>query len=304
MSESAVHKNNTSNIFPFHSLERVLVIDDNDDILKLIQVALRKKYDVVAISPANSIIKTIESCNPTVIFVDVNMPNIDGFEVISQIHRHPLFDDIPIVAMSGTVDQQIRDRLDKMGVIGFFQKPFDIKLLPIQLNGLLNGLNSTVLSHSGRKIWFNAFSMKEKKKHLNDIIGRNMSAERKCIFITWEDPTSILNPDILDELKNNNLCCLQIKPSLIPRFSFMQAFLGLIEEIIQMSELAENKANIIFDDPMRLYRTNDKENSICQLTLLLRELEYHFHQVTILNVLSQDESVEMAAHKLAKEFIG
>ena len=73
--------------------------------------------------------------------VDVFMPLIDGLEFVERLKDTPDTQDIPVYMMSGrSVDQHYdRQRLDRLGVLDFFHKPFDIEILIKSLDGVLLG---------------------------------------------------------------------------------------------------------------------------------------------------------------------
>ena len=79
---------------------RVLVIDDNQDVLDLIDTFLRDTdYDVIATNSAKEGLRHIAAGDIDVLLTDILMPNMDGIELIKQLRSdHP---DLWIIAISG-----------------------------------------------------------------------------------------------------------------------------------------------------------------------------------------------------------
>ena len=73
--------------------------------------------------------------NPTLIFVDIQMPTMDGFETITAIRKLGL--NIPVIALTGSANQDERDRLLAMGVNDYIIKPYHPHQLHHKLTQLL-----------------------------------------------------------------------------------------------------------------------------------------------------------------------
>jgi DNA-binding response OmpR family regulator len=284
--------------------EKLLVIDDSPEVLGIIKAVFKRNFLIETLTKVDSIIKTIETVKPNIILMDIHMPNVDGFELISQVNRHPLFDDIPIIIMSGDASEANRNRADELGTVGFIQKPFEIKSLAAQFDGILNGLNSSVNSLSGKKTWHNIFSTREKKKILNSYVRKAANNEKRTVILTWEDPLNFLETDLTVYLRSNHFSFMQFKPSLIPRFPFLHGFAGLVEELAYIAKMGAGNTDIVIDEPMTLFRNNEEEVSHSQIIQFFREIEFRANKITVLNVRNKDKKIETFSHKLAKDFIG
>ena len=78
---------------------RVLVIDDEEDFLKILQLNLEeaKKYEVFPLSNAKELIATVHRFKPQVILMDLRMPGIGGIEACEMLNNDPLGRGIPIL---------------------------------------------------------------------------------------------------------------------------------------------------------------------------------------------------------------
>ncbi len=107
----------------FPSIEKisVLIIDDNADAILLYQrYAANTRYIVIGERNPNKAVHQAEVHSPKIIFLDLMMPGVDGWEVLNQIRQNPITDAIPIVVVS-ILPQEPLARA--MGVNAFLQKP-------------------------------------------------------------------------------------------------------------------------------------------------------------------------------------
>lgn len=284
--------------------ETILIIDDSLESIQLLQASLKKKFHVIPLSTSELLIQSINNHKPDMILVDLHMPNIDGFEVISQIQRHPLLDSIPIVAMSGTADLAERQRLEQIGVVGFLQKPFYVGTLAGQMDGILQGLNSTIVSESKKRIWHHLFNIKYKKMKMNELIQNAINNNRPSIIISWDDPENFLKQDLKQTIDHPNLSFIQFKPTLIPRFPYLNSFSSVVDEIFELSGLKDGSIDLIIGDPLRILRMTNTETTASQLSQFLREIEFRVQTIHVLHVRSPITEYELMAHQLLQLYIG
>ena len=108
---------------------KILVCDDNFDILKVIKILLELKgYDVVTTSSGEECIEKALEINPDFIFLDVMMPEMDGWETLKEIRKYEKLKNIPISMLSAkdlTLQEYNKDKHDEMEqVVAYTIKPF------------------------------------------------------------------------------------------------------------------------------------------------------------------------------------
>lgn len=87
---------------PQSSLPTILTVDDSPILLNQFDRWLTNLgYDCVPCQHATQALKSIKQYNPVVIFLDINMPVISGFDLVKKIRSQPEFVDIPIVILTG-----------------------------------------------------------------------------------------------------------------------------------------------------------------------------------------------------------
>src|SRR3990172_4688022 len=78
--------------------ERILIVDDDNDSLKLIGLMLQRHgYEVIAANAGNQGIAKATSESPDLIILDVMMPDMNGYEVCRRLRANPATQSIPII---------------------------------------------------------------------------------------------------------------------------------------------------------------------------------------------------------------
>ena len=76
--------------------------------------------------------------HPDLILVDINLPEMDGFQVTARLKQLEGLAHVPVVAMTANVMKGDRERTLDAGCDGYIQKPIDVDLLPMQINRYLS----------------------------------------------------------------------------------------------------------------------------------------------------------------------
>lgn len=71
------------------------------------------------------------------VLVDINLPDMDGYEVTARLRRMASMDQVPIVALTANVLRGDRERSLEAGCDGYIQKPLDVDMLPTQIDTFL-----------------------------------------------------------------------------------------------------------------------------------------------------------------------
>ena len=108
----------------------VLIVDDDERVREYVRVNLEAEGYVVreAASAAEGLAALGEQ-SPDLILLDVMMPQVDGWEMLQQIHEHTGVGAIPVVMFSGKVDERSAAEAESRGAQGFIGKPFDPRSL-------------------------------------------------------------------------------------------------------------------------------------------------------------------------------
>lgn len=71
------------------------------------------------------------------ILVDIHMPDMDGFEVMTRLKSMPMTASVPVIALTAMVMKGDRERTLEAGCSGYIEKPIDVDLLPAQVASVL-----------------------------------------------------------------------------------------------------------------------------------------------------------------------
>jgi two-component system cell cycle response regulator len=90
---------------------RILAVDDDPLNLKLVEAALVKDgYEIITAGDGVTALKMVEEFHPDIVLLDVMMPEMDGFEVCSQLRKKPTTARIPVMMLTAlnSVEERIR----------------------------------------------------------------------------------------------------------------------------------------------------------------------------------------------------
>jgi excisionase family DNA binding protein len=104
----------------------VLIVDDDQHLREYVRVNLEAEGYVVreAASAAEGLVALGEE-SPDLILLDVMMPQVDGWEMLQQIHERTGVGAIPVVMFSGKIDERSAAEAEARGAQSFIGKPFD-----------------------------------------------------------------------------------------------------------------------------------------------------------------------------------
>ena len=105
---------------------KALVVDDMSDLRSLTKVMLMMRGFVVdeAVDGVEALKRIESGQHYDVVFSDVNMPNMNGFELLKRVRRHPNFKNLPIVMLTSERKQQDIDTGKRLGCTYYMLKPF------------------------------------------------------------------------------------------------------------------------------------------------------------------------------------
>ncbi len=118
--------------------KRILYIEDNlENRLLMRRVLVAEGYLVEEAADGNDGLQHAAESPPDLILIDINLPEIDGYEVTARLKQLPNLTGVPIVAVTANVMKGDREKTLAAGCDGYIQKPIDIDLLPSQIESFL-----------------------------------------------------------------------------------------------------------------------------------------------------------------------
>jgi len=105
----------------------ILVVDDDDKILKLLQVNLSVDgYQVISVSNGSSALESLSNVQPDLVILDVMMPGLDGFQVFDLIRQRS---NVPVIIVTASWDTINNQEVAGLKADNYLKKPFNISEL-------------------------------------------------------------------------------------------------------------------------------------------------------------------------------
>ncbi len=130
-----------------------LLVDDDSDDSELFCEALNEVDTSVHCHFAldgNEALIMLEEINPAVIFLDINMPGMNGWDCLTKLKSKEEYKHIPIIMYSTSSHQTEVDKAFNMGALSFFSKPSDYKELKAMLKEVVEKINNGTLESLAR----------------------------------------------------------------------------------------------------------------------------------------------------------
>lgn len=122
--------------------KRILIVEDDRKIALGLSIRLQAAgYDVTLADDALNGAKAAEILQPDLLLLDVTMPGGGGFSVAERV-RKLLPQSIPIVFLTANKQPRLRRMAEQLGSAGFFEKPYDSRLLLATIHDVLNQSSS------------------------------------------------------------------------------------------------------------------------------------------------------------------
>lgn len=110
--------------------KKILLVDDEQMVRKLTKTTLASEnYEIFEAENGRQALEIAEEILPDLILLDINMPDISGFEISCRIRKNPKLADTYIIMLTGVLEESVRNQGFEAGANDFFTKPFR----PVQL---------------------------------------------------------------------------------------------------------------------------------------------------------------------------
>jgi DNA-binding response OmpR family regulator len=106
--------------------KRVLIVDDEPDILKTAIFRLKKAgYEIITAKDGKTGVELAKKEKPNLILLDVRLPLMDGYEVCQRLKSDDNFKKIPVIFLTASVANKIADKIKEFGAEDYIIKPFE-----------------------------------------------------------------------------------------------------------------------------------------------------------------------------------
>jgi len=146
--------------------KKLLIIDDDESFVKVWGYILsREGYKVHVCKTPYEALVYLQNHTPSVILCDVNMPDMDGFQLSKKLRESFATQGIPMIFISAFGDQAKRKMGEECGAKGFLSKPFELQQLLSLIEGILE---------------------EEETMHSDPVCGRRMNRNRAHVVIEYK----------------------------------------------------------------------------------------------------------------------
>ena len=115
----------------------IFLVDDNGTNLSAAEDALEKQYRVITLSSAVKMFAVLEKITPDLILLDIEMPEMNGYQAMRQLKSNALHANIPVIFLTALIDDANEAHGIELGAVDFITKPFSE---PVLLNRIKHHL--------------------------------------------------------------------------------------------------------------------------------------------------------------------
>jgi len=107
----------------------IFIVDDNDANLAFAASVLENEYRVLTMPSAQRMFLLLEKKRPDMILLDVEMPDMSGFDAIARLKANPEWEKIPVIFLTGWIDGKLLSDAQELGSIEVIPKPINPSVL-------------------------------------------------------------------------------------------------------------------------------------------------------------------------------
>jgi putative two-component system response regulator len=130
--------------------QTVVVVDDNMTNLTVAENVLTGKYNIITIPSGEKLFRLLEMLTPDLILLDINMPGMNGYEVIKKLKKSEATKSIPVIFLTAATDPEREVEGLDLGANDYITKPFTPELLQkrVEMHLLLQQQQKELLNYS------------------------------------------------------------------------------------------------------------------------------------------------------------
>ena len=121
-------------------VKRIIMVDDVNYHLLSIRERLKGKYELYPAQNVEILEEILEKVRPDLFLLDLNMPDVDGFQVLEKLKADPRVAEIPVILFTGKSDKKSAFKAMQLGAADYLTKPITDDML---VDSIENQLDST-----------------------------------------------------------------------------------------------------------------------------------------------------------------
>jgi putative two-component system response regulator len=109
--------------------KKIIAVDDNLDNLTAIRTILKDNYVAYPCPSASKMFNVLEHVQPDLILLDVEMPEMNGYEAAEKLKSDDRFKEIPIIFLTSMDDEESKKKGLSLGAVDYIHKPIVAPIL-------------------------------------------------------------------------------------------------------------------------------------------------------------------------------
>lgn len=119
-------------------MKSILMVDDVTTNLICAAEVLRSEYEVSTAKSGKQALLMLKEMTPDLIMLDINMPQMDGYEVFKKLQEDDVLSGIPVIFLTAESDMTKEIKGLEMGAMDFIRKPFDPQVMKARIDKILS----------------------------------------------------------------------------------------------------------------------------------------------------------------------
>ena len=172
----------------------ILIVDDTPDNLELLAAILQKRgYQTICVDNGVEAIDIARSGWAELILLDIQMPDMDGYQVCEQLKAESQTSEIPVIFISALDDFSDKKKAFKVGGVDYINKPFEIKEVVVRVANqiAIQASKSKIIELNNQleqKVKDRTAKLEESNQQLQQEINRRQQAQDRLLQMALNDP--------------------------------------------------------------------------------------------------------------------
>lgn len=173
-------------------VEKIMIVDDDEIVCRIADKILNQKYETFSVNSGEEALEQAEAGQPDLILMDLNMPEMDGYETMEQLKQQSGYD-IPVIFMTSEDNIESEVRGLEMGARDYIHKPFKADILLKRIEMVLQN------EHTRRVLEKNADA-----DPLTGLLNRRAASREINLYLQEPDANGVLLMMDIDHFKQVN----------------------------------------------------------------------------------------------------
>jgi len=215
----------------------ILIVDDDSASLMELTYILRSEYKLYTVSDGTTALEKARESIPDLILLDVIMPDMNGFDVITELKKSDITESIPVIFITGLSEKGSESEGLAIGAVDFILKPFNAEVVKLRVSQQIKIINLQRDLINAAAAAEEAANTAEAANKSKSVFLANMSHEIRTPMNAIMGVTDILMQ--IEKLPD------EIEDGLDMIYASSEMLLGIINDILDFSKIEAGKLEIL-----------------------------------------------------------